>query len=239
MKIHSKFSDYYDRVLAHGIDTSIHYVRDTRIADLSDMEWSLPEGVHINSPRHEGIGSHGTQIIGFCGVLYPYMPLLEGYTQYGVYGHQYRTHHLYFPDETEQFAQIIGESWRTRHWRQRHINDELKGARDYLSNRIADDRPFVEFRAPVFLIRPNVDPYIRRSAEIEINPCLKDLGFFKVKDPFTAFQEISGYLGNQLVQRKEPDDIADKYRVAQHGFDKWSFRKHKDQKSLDNSQQKR
>ncbi len=59
-----------------------------------------------------------------------------------------------------------------------------------------------------------------------INPKLKDLQFYKVFDAFTAFQEISMFLGGVLgVGEKEIIEIEDKYKIGQHGFDKWSFRK--------------
>ena len=60
-----------------------------------------------------------------------------------------------------------------------------------------------------------------------INPLLKDYQFYKVYDAVQTFQEIqmfiSGVLGNK---EKEIIEVADKYKITQHGFDKkWSFRK--------------
>lgn len=67
-----------------------------------------------------------------------------------------------------------------------------------------------------------------RKAEVIINPCLKDLGFYKAVDPYTACQEIqmfiSGVLGNN---GKDIIDISDTSKIAKHGFDKMSFRKKK------------
>jgi hypothetical protein len=48
-------------------------------------------------------------------------------------------------------------------------------------------------------------------------------------DPFTLFQELSMFVGNlpqpgpPMVQITDPD-----IKIAKHGFDKWSFRRHKD-----------
>jgi hypothetical protein len=55
---------------------------------------------------------------------------------------------------------------------------------------------------------------------------LKDIQFYRAVDPYTAFQEIEMYLGG-IVPRPGAmtANIEDKYRVEQHGFDKWSFRK--------------
>ena len=57
------------------------------------------------------------------------------------------------------------------------------------------------------------------------NPRLKDYQFERIKDSTTAFQEISMYLANILVEQKPVAEVEDKYRVEQHGFDlKDSFR---------------
>ena len=59
-----------------------------------------------------------------------------------------------------------------------------------------------------------------------INPKLKDLQFYKVFDAFTAFQELQMFISGVLgTGEKELIEIEDKYKIGQHGFDKWSFRK--------------
>jgi hypothetical protein len=61
-----------------------------------------------------------------------------------------------------------------------------------------------------------------------LNPRLKDIGFERIKDAFSAFQEISMYLANILVEQKKIAHVDDKYRIEQHGFDlKQSFRHRK------------
>lgn len=68
----------------------------------------------------------------------------------------------------------------------------------------------------------------RNPSEGLINPRLKDYGFERIKDSFAAFQEISMYLSNILVEQKETAAVEDKFRIEQHGFDlKTSFRKEK------------
>lgn len=68
----------------------------------------------------------------------------------------------------------------------------------------------------------------RNQSKGVINPKLKDYQFDRIKDSFTAFQEISIYLSNILVEQKETVVIEDKFRIEQHGFDlKKSFRKEK------------
>jgi hypothetical protein len=59
-----------------------------------------------------------------------------------------------------------------------------------------------------------------------VNPSLKDVEFYKVLDSFTAYQEIDMFISGTLPQSTAmPIEIADKDKIPQHGFDKWSFRK--------------
>lgn len=93
---------------------------------------------------------------------------------------------------------------------------------------------FRKFNAPCFVYdydygRTHLDEKYWRSDNISkfiINPLLKEYEFYKMFDTFQTFQEIqmfiSGVLGNK---EKEIVQVADKYKIAQHGFDKWSFRK--------------
>jgi len=64
-----------------------------------------------------------------------------------------------------------------------------------------------------------------------VNPSLKEIGFERLKDPFSAFQEISTYLANILIEQKPIVTIDDRHRIEQHGFDiKESFRNTKRRK---------
>ena len=59
------------------------------------------------------------------------------------------------------------------------------------------------------------------------NPTLMDYQFYKVFDPYSAYQEISMFLGNQLCNTKEAEvPVGDDIVLAESkGYDKWSFRK--------------
>lgn len=55
---------------------------------------------------------------------------------------------------------------------------------------------------------------------------LKDLGFMKVLDAYSAFQELSQWVGGVLPRPSAPMvDITDeKTQLQKHGMDKWSFK---------------
>jgi hypothetical protein len=91
---------------------------------------------------------------------------------------------------------------------------------------------FREINAPVFIYDNDavikLGDYGRKlnSGIFIVNPILKDYEFYKVVDTFQAFQEISMFIGGVLGRgEKEIVVVEDKYKIAQHGFDKWSFRK--------------
>jgi hypothetical protein len=85
------------------------------------------------------------------------------------------------------------------------------------------DAIFLDHKVPIWVARF----YVEDPNGI-LNARLKDFGFEKIKDSFTAFQEISMYLANILVEQKEIATVDDKHRIERHGFDlKQSFRHRK------------
>lgn len=84
-------------------------------------------------------------------------------------------------------------------------------------------------RAPCALLIPIFDHHPRdepRRVDLIANPHLGDLGFPRVLDPYTCYQTIETFLGNQLA----PPDLApqrvgsDEILARQKGFDEASFR---------------
>lgn len=64
------------------------------------------------------------------------------------------------------------------------------------------------------------------SAHAMTSPCLKDMEFYRVADPFTAFQELSMYISGVMGGRSPGVvDIGNDDRIAKHGFNEWSFRR--------------
>ena len=60
---------------------------------------------------------------------------------------------------------------------------------------------------------------------IELNGNLKNIQFYKKFDAASAYQELAMWYSNQAPEMKPLVQIEDKYKVQEHGFDKWSFRK--------------
>lgn len=65
----------------------------------------------------------------------------------------------------------------------------------------------------------------RKTNRFIINPELACYNFYRVFPPYQAFQEIHMYIGGFLCNTtKEIVEIEEKYKILQHGMDKWSFR---------------
>jgi len=72
----------------------------------------------------------------------------------------------------------------------------------------------------------------RNNRKFFINPVLKDYEFYKIFDSYQAFQEIQMFISGVLGSKeKDIIMIEDKYKIASHGFDKWSFRKEPEKKT--------
>lgn len=89
------------------------------------------------------------------------------------------------------------------------------------------------YKVPYFLLLDSLK-FKENKFDIVLNPNLRNTGLKLIKDPFTMFQEIQMFMGS--LANPEPDmvGIDDKYRIDNHGFDKWSFR---NQKNRRNSQE--
>ena len=62
------------------------------------------------------------------------------------------------------------------------------------------------------------------QSHLHVNPCLKSFDFHKVVDPYSAFQDIQGFISGVLTNNPKIIEIADKDKIAAKGFNKFSFR---------------
>lgn len=223
MRLIKSFKDYYDSAVGHGYDPNIVYVRKESVHFLRHTgDWRKGYEDFGNLPN----GSRGSylnidfRIIGFCGVLYPLVRATE------------TEHNAPYTDTTSFFYTYEDyQAWR-RQWDADWSGRDSKEFFLKFAGKQMDEK-FVEIDAPVFIVedrRPKGDKaqgyFLRAGSRLAVvaNPCLKDWGFGKVKDAYTAFQDISQYIGNQLVKERQVEVVADKYRIVGHGFDKYSFR---------------
>lgn len=213
MRIHSSFHDYYDKMLALGQDPKINYVRKTDDFWVDDYSLCQSfEAKNVLDKQGESIW-FDPELIGFCGQIIPLVKIGPCYN-----GKPKRLYDL------DSIQKLLGESkipqaviaWLTdmrltTGWR----------AHSHHTHTFVD--VFKTRKVPVF--HAERDGY---GVRIIVNPCLKTLEFFRKYSAFEAWQMLSHYVGNVLVEESKPIwPVPDKVTAESHGFDKHSFRKDK------------
>lgn len=218
MRLHTNFHDYYDKAVGYGIDDNVHYNRFTK-----EVEIRIKPRTDFPPVDYE------TYLLGFCGKIYPIIELEK--LSRSIYDCEYdygdyeiiEKYYAYSFEEADSKCQEWNELCRGFHYSNNREKIELK--QFFIDWNFQDDEIFLEYETPSWIVKLN-----RNQTTGFINPKLKDFGFDRIKDSFSAFQEISMYLSNILVEQKEVAEIEDKFRIEQHGFDlKKSFRKEKKQ----------
>ncbi len=123
-------------------------------------------------------------------------------------------------------------------WRHKDFDANLAEAK----KRIEDFRVPIElhtqFESPIILYSSKIGlRYVgkyrketwTRIPVLHVNPCLQNLGFQKLMDHYTCYQNIRVFMENDMcpVEKKVTTVGSDEVIAQQKGFDKWSFRKMK------------
>lgn len=196
------------------MDEKVHYNRYQNAVSI-DLK------SHLNRPFHRNSG-----VIGFCGKYIPFIELHRydrNFQDEDDWG-EYKIVETRFAFSEEEYLEIERE-WSdfSDEFHSYLSTSDLRIKQFFIDWTLSKDEVFLKHKAPVRAARI----YIEDPNGI-LNPRLKDYGFEKIVDPFTAFQEISMYLANILVEQKEVISVDDKHRLEQHGFDlKQSFRHRK------------
>jgi len=234
MYIISKRKDYYDGVVGTmGIDKTIVYDRETTMFD-DDVEF--PKEFRYNRPydhryknrfinlSHHSINTKQQQytaysafIVGFCGKLY---------IGWKLYREEYQSIVTNVVTEITYDYELIKKLVNQKSW-VGNLDDDFEYIKTYNSIHI-----FRDLKSPIFIYdadykRTIIGKYTYRQKPVFIvNPNLSDYEFYTVMDSFTAFQEVQMFMGGVLGSgEKEIAEVEDKYKISQHGFDKYSFRK--------------
>ena len=240
MRIISKFHDYYDGVSAYGYDKADYiYKRKTQEPPEVPLAFLKLVEAYSRMPRYTPY-YNGTQaltgnnlfihnyLIGFCGSIYPFYHVrvkesekmcqsIEEVTSFVV-------DHVRDINRGKQLLKIIkGDS---RYWR------DFFEYRKYYDKKVEEtfmgfqgDELFRDINAPIFLIKNISTKHYGIMPSLIINPFLKDLYFAKIIDPYTAYQEIDMYLGNNLANQADPiPERTDDLIAHAHGFNDISFK---------------
>ena len=237
MKIISNFKDYYDGVAHNDYEKDQYkYIRE-RIPILRYFK-SGPYSraiKNIAAPfsgfryiyRDGGSVDPSFHLLGYCGKLYPYLalhysnhralyPLLQGTGKERFYFYSFEE----FQELIEKIGKPASKYFDSHNSLKKYVNSWNEVCKRAESTDIQG--MFLEFGVPLFEIS-NPD---RNDAVLTLNPVLSDLGFQKIKDPYTAYQDIDTFVSNDLVRIDNPaDNFSDELKIHAHGFDKKSFRK--------------
>lgn len=232
MRIISNYRDYYDNIMGFGIDPKLVYVRNEQIIEYQqtyrwrrdiknqDIRKNLSKLDYIlhSIPNDQEVDY---AVIAFCGQIYPCIIFnKKGYYNFdkfkiaikeGIHWDAYD-----FTSRKELLNRL--ETRKTRRYSHSLNNHSW--------NKFLQDSDFTisesvhrYWKTPILL---------RTLHELILNPRLNKYNFQSVIDPWTAWQTLSMYIGNNMVNQMDPIvNISDKLKAESKGFDKWSFRRHK------------
>lgn len=233
MRIISKFHDYYDSAQRYGRDNRLVYVRQQQEMPVRE---SKPEGAALAAfvelalqmaptPWEQELYGDPVSrrvevvygLLVFAGKLYPYARVTLYRVASGtasVVVHTAEAYEAVMAPLSLGGAQGIESAWQAGRkkafWQ---LRDDSRLHALCLQDAVA----CVSFER-------NKRSW-KDQGQLRVNPRLADLEFFKVKDPWQAYQELSMFHGNVAAPDRTPVNVSDKDRIVQHGFDKWSFRK--------------
>jgi len=187
-------------------------------------------------------------IIGWCGQIYPCLELsyMWKHTDPGK-GVDYPHTHCYTLDEVDAFVTSYFKKKDTevyfgeigpRYYRS--TGPCRKSFKDFYDavEKVKDkhQKRFEEHLSPIFAATLHGRAYSGYGSlpdradpgqKIVWNASLRDYDFMRIKDPYTAYQELSMYLGNMAFPNKPIPVISDEVMAEIKGFNKFSFRKDK------------
>lgn len=253
MRIGSPFKDYYDGVQSGAHDDPLFYIRvtafydlnrprDTKVAkELMELDallvcqstlasrWQSPNRVRLSAFSWEWTNRTLTQfrahpaIAVFCGKEYRFIFIEEQSKEYSR-----QTHFVYSTESLLPFLEDRSDEFK------KEKGTQMTSFLENRSPRVDAIREWAITTNTPCVLRIPRDPlcnagkssYIPTHGEIAlINPKLSNFKFGKAVPSTQAYQELSMFLGNIAAPDNTPITISDKDRIAQHGFDKMSFRK--------------
>lgn len=226
MKIISKVKDYYDSGMAYGIDDTIHYVRHEGDSDVSGNILKIldPKGwcrLDYHYPRDRffngrEIENYYLRYLLFCGKVYPIV--IYSYIPKNGSISDKITNTLIGYDECLDFYEQV-EVTKNK-WDSDDLSNTFKERIKLFTDKLIIDE-HVKYKSPILYYT------IKSNWVVTLDKNLKGLRFFRVMDPFTAFQEISMFLGSTLCDVSTPKMPVggDKVILNSKGFDpKYGFR---------------
>lgn len=230
MLIVSKFHDYYDTALAHGIDKTCVYNRAVEQITATKDDSQALEGkgwCGLNAKKEWGreVEFLFQAVVGFAGHLYPLIfhtlsKVVPDLDNDSTFMYDAEACKAFLDDKFPETREYDNNKKYRWHWGF-DLSDESLEEFFQPEKHKRFQRFFLEHKVPIFVVRKTWTGMV-----IETNPMLKEYKFQKVKDPYTAMQEVHMYLSGVIgMADRDMAEVGNDDRIKQRGFDKWSFRK--------------
>lgn len=245
MKIISKHKDYYDSAIGLGIDETLVYIRNT--VEIKEPQFLIEEEIpphnsscvansflELHNSRWNDFTKESPAIryilVGFCGKTYVCAHIF--------WQEPKKDRYSYGMDDFNEYVygrEILTHSILHRYLEKTNGIVKMRNLLDKYHDNYQLDKLFRFYKAPVFAFSVDKKANWRHSRKSialygQVNPSLKGLEFYKTMDPYTAFQEISMYLGGVLgSEEKSIIEISDEDKAKSRGFHGMSFRKREHQ----------
>ena len=203
--------DYYDSALAYGQDSEVVFVREHK--EISDRDCPLYAGYPHSIIKGRAWSDNNTlnykdPALGVTTlVLLPISIYVAG------------KHYGGLRVVREMGSEILNVFWRY---------DDFVAWLAGFDREVA--KPSKRYKWEKADTEKDVFPIMWQCNSAENGKSLKDYGFPKAIDPYTLFQEISMFVGGVIPRNPNPmvEITDDTVKLAKHGFDKWTFRRHRD-----------
>lgn len=238
MRIISKFKDYYDGVMSYGQDMSVVLERNTDILSKSNCDFFEKLGfMHPELRAYESnCRVDGSQYsispfkIAFCGLIYSGIEVSAASNR-RAYDTEVSFHYdaESYVNRLLEIGAAIADDKRRKYMRRLYHYSSCTNAEDIKNyfSRQGEKSKFDFFAdASLPLLACYSRAWNRGELEIEKNPRLSDVCFYKVVDAFSAYQELSMFTSG--VMSKAENNvvvISDDIKKIQKGFDDYSFKK--------------
>lgn len=219
--------DYYDKIIPYDKTDGIIFNRSKDNMSISNK---LTDFILSNSPLTEKY---------YCSIYPMHLNCVEEYKSVGVEIGDFLTYEpiiIYF---CGKYYGCIRKTYKKRHeikkiveyhYNMSKLNTsyEIKFLKNFFNSNFTVPKEVNTKAIENKIVIATIDIYCKSDYNFCINPSnLKNFEFFKVMNAFQAAQEIQMWIGNFTNPENNMVEIADKYKIHKHGFDKQSFRKRK------------
>lgn len=232
MRIIADKKDYYDCVQAHGQDQTLLYIRKPEEIEYSSgysgsrgPVWPFPSLYRWFFWR--GDFSVDQHFVGFCGKIYPILDIWtwktgkdKGTKCFNIEDVDEFVEEHFANADKDRYHGRNRRRWRWR-WGSTIRKDIAKFFADCQKKQDSFLHMFEEKHCPIFVATFTQS----RHGHITYNALLRPYDFVRIFDPYSAFQEISMFLGSMAMPEKEMPIVPNELKIQKRGFDKWSFRR--------------